>query len=64
MYQIPLKHKYTVGSKGRFKGGERPAPQKKRKKIGYDKHVALFGVPKARTFVVDGRTGKGVMRDA
>lgn len=54
---IPLKQKYLRGNKSRYKGGERPAPPKKRKKIGYDKHVALFGKPPAMTKVVDGKRG-------
>lgn len=65
MIQIPLKKKYRTASKGRYKGGERPAPLKKRNKIGWDKHTARYGVPPTWRLVVDGRRGKGVMtRDA
>jgi hypothetical protein len=62
MIQIPLKKKYRSATKGRYKGGERPAPPKKRNKIGYAKHVALFGEPPVFHLVVDGRRGTGVMK--
>lgn len=58
---IPLKEKYRRAHKGRYKGGERPAPKKHRKKIGYDKHISLFGVPPVMTLHVDGKRGTGVM---
>lgn len=58
---IPLKRKYRTATKGRYKGGERPAPPKKRNKIGYDKHVALYGTPPVWHLVVDGKRGTGVM---
>lgn len=60
MIQIPLKRKYKTGFKGRFRGGERPAPKKKHTKIGYAKHVALYGEPPRVTLRVNGKTGKGV----
>lgn len=60
---IPLRQKYRVGGKTRYKGGERSAPRKTRKKIGYEAHVKAFGVPRKRVLVVDGLRGTGVMRD-
>ena len=62
MIQIPLKKKYRSATKGRYKGGENFAPAKKRNKIGYDKHVALFGAPPKVHLVVDGRRGTGVIK--
>lgn len=58
---IPLRKKYRSAHKGRFKGGERPAPKKHRKKVGYEAHVKRFGPPPPVMLVVDGRTGKSVM---
>lgn len=56
---IPLKAKYRRGHKGRFNGGEKPAPRKHRDKIGYEKHVKQYGVPPEVMLYVDGLTGKG-----
>lgn len=62
--QIPLKGKYRTAKKGRYKGGEKPAPKKHRTKTGSAKHNAMFGVPPVRVLVVDGKTGKGRMETA
>lgn len=59
--QIPLRHKYTLHYRGRYKGGEKPAPPKKRNKIGRIKHVAKYGEPPKAVRVVDGGTGKSRM---
>ena len=57
--QIPLRRKYLRVSKGRYSGGERPAPRKHRNKIGADKHQALYGPPPVVHLVVNGLTGAG-----
>lgn len=62
--QIPLRRKYLSAQKGRFKGGERSAPKKRRNKIGYEAHVKRFGKPRKMVLVVDGRTGKGTFYEA
>lgn len=59
--QIPLKGKYRSAKKGKYKGGENPAPKKHRSKTGYAKHTAMFGEPPKRHLVVDGKTGKARM---
>lgn len=61
--QIPLKRKYLSAKKGTYKGGERPADRKKRKKIGGIAHIARFGEAPRRVLVVNGKTGAGVMRN-
>lgn len=61
--QIPLKRKYRFAPRGTYKGGERPAPRKNRNKIN-DAAKRLLPPQPARTLVVNGRTGKGVMKDA
>jgi hypothetical protein len=58
--QIRLKRKYRTAHKGRYSGGEKPAPRKHRKKVGYDKHIKEHGVPPVIHLVVDGKTGAGV----
>ena len=58
---IPLRAKYRSAHKSRFKGGERYAPPKKRKKIGYAEHVKRYGEPPVYHLVVDGLRGTGVM---
>lgn len=61
--QIPVRSKYRKGFKSRYKGGERPAPKKKRSKIGQAAHERLHGPVQRRTKVVAGGTGKSHMED-
>lgn len=60
--QIKLKQKYRMGNKSRYQGGEKPAPKKRRVKIGKDKHEALFGKQPTVVLFVDGLTGAGVFK--
>jgi hypothetical protein len=61
---IPLGMKYRRAYKGRYKGGENPAPKKKRNKIGLQKHMDRQGVPPQMVMVVDGYSGKARMQRA
>jgi len=58
--QIKLKEKYRRGFKGRYKGGERPAPPKRRKKIGHAEHVKRQGEQPLVRLIVEGRRGTGL----
>lgn len=60
MVQIRLKRKYRVGGKSRFSGGEKPAPKKKRNKIGHERHVKLHGEQPVTVLHFEGVKGKGV----
>lgn len=58
---IPLKAKYRSAQKGRYSGGEKPAPKKNRHKITNVKvREAIWATQPKVTLVVDGLTGKGV----
>lgn len=57
--QIPLKAKYRSASKGRYSGGERPAPRKHRKKLNDAQKRNLPPQPVIH-LVVDGLTGRSV----
>lgn len=61
--QIKLKQKYLTGRKSKYKGGERSAPKKDRHKLS-DVLKAKLPPQKKRTLVVEGLTGKSVMKDA
>ncbi len=57
-----LKEKYTHAFHGRFRSTHNDDTRHrkhKRKKIGYDKHVKLYGVPRVKVLVI-GVTGKRV----
>jgi len=60
MVQIPLKAKYLGHYKGRYNGGERPAPKKHRHKLN-DKQKQLLPPQPKVTLVVNGLTGRGVL---
>jgi len=57
---IPLKAKYRSAHKGRYSGGEKPAPRKNRHKIN-DKQKAALPLQPKMMLIVDGATGHGVM---
>ncbi len=57
-----MKEKYTHASNGRFRShhdDDTRHRKHKRKKIGYDKHVKLYGKPRVKVLVI-GVTGKQV----
>lgn len=62
--QIPLREKYLAGFRSTFKGGERGATLKHRKKIGNatkadrDERARITRQARTVTLVVDGRTGR------
>lgn len=63
MMQIPLKKKYRSAMKGRYSGGERPAPKKNRRKVTNDAlRKAIQATQPIVVLHVDGLTGKGVYR--
>ena len=59
--QIKLKRKYLGHYKGRYQGGEKPAPKKNRHKLSDALKRNLPPQPKYVLFV-NGRTGAGVLR--
>jgi len=59
MVQIPLKMKYRSAYKGRYSGGEKPAPRKHRTKLSDPQKRNLAPQPVVH-LVVNGRTGAGV----
>lgn len=61
MIQIPLRLKYRRGFKGRFKGGERAAPRKHRKKIGGLAHEKIHGKAPVMDMLID-KKGHATMR--
>lgn len=60
---IKLRRKYRRVMHGQFRAAGDHQGNNKRTKIGYDKHVAKFGVPRPRVMVV-GPTGKRRMEYA
>ena len=59
--EIRLRRKYMRHVHGTYRSTHNMQGAKKRKKIGYDRHVALYGPPTLK-FLEVGVTGKKVFR--
>ena len=56
--EIKLRRKYIRHVHGTYRSTHNMQGTKKRKKIGYDRHVALYGLPKFINVLVLTKSGK------
>lgn len=62
--EIKLRAKYLKTDRGRYRSSHNDSGHHKRNKIGYEKHVKLYGVPPHRVMVMEpsGRTHMVTLR--